>query len=582
VSCQKDLDIGVYNEWMDGSTSLTVGGGKEDKDDLPIELGISRRAEPDKSQPQGKCALCGRQIEMVTQSSSSTSTGSKKASSPIIETVEGTNYEFDSTDCAVMFKRLNSVYGERLTGLLGLEQFISDPFWNRVTPDEGEMIQMQNESQRSASAQDIVQIIEEPDKIIQVAYEMIRSAKKEVLIMFSTANAFKRQISTGGPELLREVTSTKKDLEIRILTPADQDVEISSVALGAKLDNVNVRNMEATLQTKVTVVVVDRRLSLAVELKDDSQDDIKEALRSAVYSNTKSAAISYVAIFESLWKQVELIDQVNSLCKQLKDQQTDQREFISIAAHELRAPIQPILGLAEVLKSRQEVQMEKQRELLSVIIRNARRLKELTENILDITRIENKSLELQKESLNIDEIVIGVFKDSLDDSELSRNIRLVYKHNKKKKFDSDSGPSHSESSIPFGAAGKGPSFYVRADRLRITQVMTNLVGNAIKFSNEGDTVTVSVSEENNIQNFKKNENGKGDKVALIRVQDTGKGIDPEIMPRLFKKFASKSDKGMGLGLFISKNIVEAHGGDIWADVPNAENGATFSFTIPVN
>lgn len=567
---------------MDGGTSLTVGGGKEDKDDLSIEVGIPRRAESDKSQPQGKCALCGRQIEMVTQSSSSTSAGGKKALSPIIETVEGTNYEFDSADCAVMFKRLKSVYGERLTGLLGLEQFISDPFWNRVTPDEGEMIQMQNESQRTASARDIVQIIEEPDKIIQVAYEMIRSAKKEVLIMFSTANAFKRQISTGGPELLREVTSTKRDLEIRILTPADQDVEISSVALRAKLDNVNVRNMEATLQTKVTVVVVDRRLSLAVELKDDSQDDINEALRSAVYSNTKSAAISYVAIFESLWKQVELIDQVNCLCKQLKDQQTDQREFISIAAHELRAPIQPILGLAEVLKSRQEVQMEKQRELLTVIIRNARRLKELTENILDITRIENKSLELQKESLNIDDIVIGVFKDALDESELSRNIRLVYKHSKKKKFYSDQSRNHSESSIPFGAAGKGPSFYVRADRLRLTQVMTNLVGNAIKFSNEGDTVTVSVSEESNIQNFKKNENGKGNKVVLIRVQDTGKGIDPEIMPRLFKKFASKSDKGMGLGLFISKNIVEAHGGEIWADVPNAEKGATFSFTIPVS
>jgi signal transduction histidine kinase len=443
---------------------------------------------------------------------------------------------------------------------------------------------MQNESQRNASAQDIVQIIDEPDKIIQVAYEMIRSAKKEVLIMFSTANAFKRQISIGGPELLREVTTSTKDLEIRILTPADLDVEISSLVLGTKLDNVNVRNMEATLQTKVTVIVVDRRHSLAVELKDDSQDDINEALRSAVYSNTKSAAISYVAIFESLWKQVELIDQVNALCTQLKDQQTDQREFISIAAHELRAPIQPILGLAEVLKSRQEVQMEKQRELLSVIIRNARRLKELTENILDITRIENKSLELQKESLNIDEIVIGVFKDALDESELSRNIRLIYKHNKKMKFDSDSDPSLSESSIPVGAVEKGSSSssYVRADRLRITQVMTNLVGNAIKFSNEGDTVTVSVSEENNMQNFKKNENSERNRVLLIRVEDTGKGIDPEIMPRLFKKFASKSDKGMGLGLFISKNIVEAHGGVIWADIPNAEKGATFSFTIPVN
>ena len=133
--------------------------------------------------------------------------------------------------------------------------------------------------------------------------------------MFSTANAFRRQISIGGPELLKEVTSSRKDLQVRILTPADQDVELASVAIETKFDNVNVRNMEAALQTKVTVVVVDRKLSLAIELKDDSQDDIHEALGSAVYSNTKSAAISYVAIFESLWKQVELIDQVNSLCE---------------------------------------------------------------------------------------------------------------------------------------------------------------------------------------------------------------------------------------------------------------------------
>ena len=571
---------------MDGSIRGMTGGRKEDKDYRPSDLGISRGTESsNSSRTQGKCALCGKQIKMEPQgnaSASASASGVDLGYSPIVETVEGTNYEFDSSDCAVMFKRLKSVYGERLTGLLGLEQFISDPFWDRVTPNEGEMIQMQKESQRGGEDHDIVQIIEEPDKIIQIAFEMIRSAKKEVLIMFSTANAFRRQISIGGPELIKEVTSSRKDLEVRILTPADHDVELSSIALATKMDNVNVRNMEATLQTKVTVVVVDRKYSLAVELRDDSQDNIQEALRSAVYSNTKSAAISYVAIFESLWKQVELIEQVNSLCKQLKDQQTDQREFISIAAHELRAPIQPILGLAEVLKSRQEVQMEKQRELLSVIIRNAKRLKELTENILDITRIENKSLELQKEPLDIDEIVISVFSDALDESEFSRNIRLVYNHDKNIKFDSALPSSHSESSIAIGSIRKGSSLSVKADRSRLTQVMTNLVGNAIKFSNEGDTVTVSVSEEKGVRDFKKGGNDSSwNKVLLVRVEDTGKGIHPEIMPRLFKKFASKSEKGMGLGLFISKNIVEAHGGEIWADTPKKEKGAAFSFTIPI-
>lgn len=479
-----------------------------------------------------------------------------------------------------MFKRLKSVYGDRLKGLLGLEQFISDPFWNRITPDEGEMIQIQNESQRSRDNQDIIEIIEEPEKIIQVAYEMIRSAKKEVLIMFSTPNAFKRQISLGGPELIKEVTSSRKDLEVRILTPADESVELASVALGSKLANVHVRNMETTLQTKATVVVVDRKLSLAVELKDDSRDNIQEALRSAVYSNTKSAAISYVAIFESLWKQVELIDQVNSLCKQLKDQQADQREFISIAAHELRAPIQPILGLAEVLKSRQDMQMEKQRELLTVIIRNAKRLKELTENILDITRIEKKSLELQKEPVDVDEMVIRVLNDALDESEFSKNIRLVYNHNTKRIFDSALNPSHSESSS-IGTARRGSSLTVRADKFRLIQVITNLVGNSIKFCEEGDTISVLVSVENSVRDTERRSSSRGNKILVVRVKDTGRGIDPEILPKLFKKFVSKSEKGIGLGLFISKNIVEAHGGEIWAEPPSKEKGAAFSFTIPI-
>ncbi len=127
-------------------------GRKEDNDERPFSLGISGQKPPSKSSdPQGKCALCGKQIKIETQGPRSTSAGGDNVSySPIIETVEGTNYEFDSPDCAVMFKRLKSVYGERLTGLLGLEQFISDPFWNRVTPDEGEMIQMQNESQKES------------------------------------------------------------------------------------------------------------------------------------------------------------------------------------------------------------------------------------------------------------------------------------------------------------------------------------------------------------------------------------------------------------------------------------------------
>jgi two-component system sensor histidine kinase VicK len=558
----------------------TKVSSKNDKKDYGVDNNISG-PEINTTHGSRKCALCGKELAKAEETSSGRGgRGGGERHVPVRETVEGIDYEFDSQDCVVMFKRLKSVYGDRLKGLLGLEQFISDPFWNRVTPDEGEMVQIQNESLKGAATQDVIQIIKDPVQVIKLGHNMIRSAKQEVLIMFSTANAFRRQVAIGGPQLLQEVTSAKKDLVIRILTPTDQEAELASVALGAKFTkNVDIRNMEASLQTKVTIVVVDREISLAVELKDDSKDDINQALGSAVYSNSKSSAISYVAIFESLWKQVELIGQVNMLYKQLVDQQTDQREFISIAAHELRAPIQPILGLAEVLKSRQEVQMEKQRELLSVIIRNAKRLKELTENILDITRIENKSLELQKEPLNVDEIIIGVLYDALDETEPTKNVRLVYNRNEHKKFDSTLSPYSSEVAIPSQSAKQLPVLSVNADRSRLTQVLTNLIGNAVKFSYDGDTVTVSVSERDrprpDIGATKR-------KVMLVRVVDTGRGIDPGIMPRLFKKFASKSEKGMGLGLFISKNIIEAHGGEIWADDTKGEKGAAFSFTIPVD
>jgi signal transduction histidine kinase len=565
-------------EFENGRGDDRIVSSKNDKKDYGTDNDISR-PEMNTTHGSSRCALCGKELTRDQETSSShggRSGGDRNVS--IRETVEGIDYEFDSPDCVVMFKRLKSVYGDRLKGLLGLEQFISDPFWNRVTPDEGEMVQIQNESLRGVGIQDVIQIVEEPERVIKLGHDMIRSAKQEVLIMFSTANAFKRQISIGGPQLLQEVTSTKKDLVIRILTPADQETELASVALGAKFTNVDVRNMEVSLQSKVTIVVVDRKLSLAVELKDDSKDDINEAVGSAVYSNCKSAAISYVAIFESLWKQVELIEQVNLLYKQLVDQQTDQREFISIAAHELRAPIQPILGLAEVLKSRQEVQMEKQKELLSVIIRNAKRLKELTENILDITRIENKSLELQKEPLNVDEIIIGVLYDALDETEPTKNVRLVYSRNEHKKFDSTLSPNSSELAMLSQSAKQHPVLSVNADRSRLTQVLTNLIGNAVKFSDDGGTVTVSVSEGDRARpDMDKTKS----KVMLVRVVDTGRGIDPEITPRLFKKFASKSEKGMGLGLFISKNIIEAHGGEVWADDTKGEKGAIFSFTIPV-
>jgi signal transduction histidine kinase len=226
--------------------------------------------------------------------------------------------------------------------------------------------------------------------------------------------------------------------------------------------------------------------------------------------------------------------------EKLKEADKAQKEFINVAAHELRTPIQPVLGLSDILRSK--MKDSKQRELLEVITRNAKRLQRLSEDILDVTRIESQSLVLNKEQFNLNEAISNAIQDHKNEIEkINGNLKLLYKTNDE-------------------------NIFVKADRLRLSQVISNLVRNAIKFTKEGD-ILIAVR--------------KDDSRVIVSVKDTGSGIDPEIEPRLFSKFASKSFEGTGLGLFICKSIVEAHDGRIWAENNADGKGATFSFSIPI-
>jgi signal transduction histidine kinase len=231
--------------------------------------------------------------------------------------------------------------------------------------------------------------------------------------------------------------------------------------------------------------------------------------------------------------------------EQLKIQGKMQKEFINIAAHELRTPIQPILGLSEVLHSKEED--EEKRRLMEIISRNAKRLRHLTEDILDTSKIESQSLKLNKEQFNINDLISNVVQDYRNQIKKDDNITLLYE---------------SKNDINF--------FVVEADRYRITQVISNLLNNAIKFTKEG---TVSITLE------KKKEDNQQE--VLVSVKDSGTGIHSDILPRLFSKFATKAEIGTGLGLFISRNIVEAHGGRIWGENNIDGMGARFSFTLPL-
>ena len=246
-----------------------------------------------------------------------------------------------------------------------------------------------------------------------------------------------------------------------------------------------------------------------------------------------------------------------------------QKEFINTAAHELRTPIQPILGLSNIVKNK--IIDNEQKDLLDIIIKNANRLKRLTEDILDVTRIEGNKLLLKKDSINIWELLYSIIKEFGHGSQNNNN------NNKNAKL-----------KLHFRNIDLDTVIFV--DKNRIAQVILNLLNNSLKFiyaENEnsaggGIVNNINLIVEKTKSNSKDNKNNNGIlNEFIISVKDNGMGIDPEIYPRLFTKFASKSFQGTGLGLYISKNIIEAHGGRIWAKNNEDGKGATFSFSLPL-
>jgi signal transduction histidine kinase len=242
--------------------------------------------------------------------------------------------------------------------------------------------------------------------------------------------------------------------------------------------------------------------------------------------------------------------------EKLKESDNMKNEFINVAAHELRTPIQPILSLTESIRSK--IKEPQQQELLDVTIRNAKRLQRLTEDILDVTKIESHSLNLKKESFNLNDVITNVMEDIVANiaqkSHYANLIKLAYQPR---------------------------DIFIEADRTRITQVISNLLSNAVKF-----TEAKVNKEEGKVRGIINIDAEKVDdsRQAIVSIKDTGTGIDPEILPRLFEKFATKSYQGTGLGLYICKSIVEAHGGKIWANNGDGmgRQGAIFTFSLPIS
>ena len=263
----------------------------------------------------------------------------------------------------------------------------------------------------------------------------------------------------------------------------------------------------------------------------DTAHNIAHVLKdSSYFINIIGLALSSIQYNIKLRESNEMLSQQY---EKVKESEKMKSEFINIAAHELRTPIQPILGLTDIIYSK--VKDKEQHELLDIIMRNAYRLKRLTDNVLDVTKIESQSLMLKKEKLNLNVLISEILKEYVNKEVKQQTIKIVMISN----IDND--------------------IIVEADRDRLAQVIRNLVDNALKFTTMYNNQTIFV-----IVDKKKEEEEK--EQVIVSVKDTGVGISKEVLPKLFSKFTtSDSSTGTGLGLYICKNIIEAHGGKIWAE-----------------
>ena len=349
-----------------------------------------------------------------------------------------------------------------------------------------------------------------------------------------------------------------------------EKLKVKTEELDSKTEELNKTNMALAIANQQIESKISEQ-NASNKALFESNHELAEVNKEIAKNNKRFALTNKQ--YAELNRELTAVNKELSLAYHTIEQQNKiHREFINIAAHELRTPIMPILGTAELLKSEIEensyfnrqrsnnnnnsIQIEQLKSRIEVIIRNAKRLEGLANSILDVSRIESQSLILNKEQFSLEELLSSLISE-YNESQEGKKLLFEFKEHRR-------------------------SIIVKADKYKVAQVVSNLVNNAFKFTNKEQEGIISISCQRKEE--KDGHNNTNDCV-LVRVKDTGEGIDQEIFPRLFSKFTTtskSSNDGIGLGLFISKAIVEAHGGKIWAENNSDGKGSTFAFSLPID
>ena len=533
------------------------------------------------------------------------------------------NFEVSDNKFNLSMRRSNKINNDtpfilstQNPSLIKYYKFVFNDLWNQSLDARIRI----NDIRNLTTQEGFTELIENPYKIQQLLINNLKAATTEILIILPSVNAFFRYQKIGVFNILeKKILNNYKEedqnkLIVKILAPTNNDLNKSIINIYNRIKKINsqketieFRRIEPLSEINTACIIVDKKKLLVIELKDDSKDNFLEAIGSSTYSNIRSTIFSYVSIFETLWTQTELYESIRATNNELQSTTEElkeslqilakvnqeltvtneqlnkhdkiQKEFINVAAHELRTPTQSIVGYCEMI----DTFPENTQKYLEPVKRNAEKLYRLTEDILDVSRIESGTLKLEKIKFDLREIIVSLIEDLTTRKKKEDAINSDKRH----KTDKNANIQLVYPELP------AQPIFIYADKNRIQQVISNLLSNALKFTENG-IITISMErfKDNNNSNNNSNDDYDDDdnekqEFVCIKIKDTGKGIDPEVMPRLFEKFATKSDRGTGLGLYISKNIVEAHGGKIWGmnnknnNNMYVENGAEFGFTLPL-
>jgi YHS domain-containing protein len=247
------------------------------------------------------CALCGKTIE-------------KK--NPIQERIDGNEYLFNSEECMSTFKKLANLYGDEFrVSICNDDQHISNPILASLMLKEREFGKMKNKMDTNEN--ETFEVLKDPVQVQELAFKLAYSSENEILALFSTANAFHRQERMGMIPKLQEIRKNNDKLRVKILTPFDDDINIISKKLRDEMD-IKIMNLGEASRIRASILLVDRKFVLYVELKDDTKYTSYEAIGLSLFSSIRSTVISYVTIFETMWKQQELYQQLSGMKKQIE------------------------------------------------------------------------------------------------------------------------------------------------------------------------------------------------------------------------------------------------------------------------